>query len=68
MQEIFENISDETKELADVAWRLAMSQRNPIDAAKFLDSVTNYYDKIMTEEEIEFLRFYFHMKMEALKE
>jgi len=68
MQEIFENISNNVKEIADVAWRLASAQKNPLEAAKFLDNVTNYYDKIMTEEEIEFLRFYFNMKMEMMKE
>jgi len=68
MQEIFENISNNVKEIADVAWRLASVQKNPLEAAKFLDNVTNYYDKIMTEEEIEFLRFYFNMKMEMMKE
>lgn len=68
MQEIFENISNNVKEIADVAWRLASAQKNPLEAAKFLDNVTNYYDKIMTKEEIEFLRFYFNMKMEMMKE
>lgn len=68
MQEIFDNISDNTKEIAEIAWRLAMTQKNPIDAANFLNSVTNYYDAIMSEEEIEFLRFYFNMKMEMMKE
>lgn len=68
MQEIFENISKNVKEIAEIAWRLAMSQSNPIEAAKFLNNVTNYYEQIMTEEEIEFLRFYFNMKMEAEKE
>ena len=68
MQEIFENISDQVKEIAEIAWRLAISHNNPIEAAKFLNSVTNYYDEVLTEEEIEFLRFYFNMKMEAEKE
>ena len=68
MQEIFENVSDNTKEIADMAWRLAMSQRNPIEAADFLNNVTNYYDKILSEEEVNFLRFYFNMKMELMKE
>ena len=68
MQEIFENVSDNTKEIADMAWRLAMSQRNPIEAADFLNNVTNYYDKLLSEEEVNFLRFYFNMKMELMKE
>ena len=68
MQEIFENISNETKEIAGIAWRLAMMQNNPADAAKFLDTVTNYYSAILSEEEVEFLRFYFRMQMEMMKE
>lgn len=68
MQEIFNNISNEIKQIAEISWRLAVSQHNPINAAKFLDNVTNYYESMLTEEEIEFLRFYFNMKMEAIKE
>ena len=68
MQEIFNNISKETKEIAEISWRLAISQKNPMNAADFLNNVTNYYSNIMTEEEIEFLRFYFNMKMEMMKE
>jgi hypothetical protein len=68
MQEIFENVSDKVKEIAEIAWRLAMAQHNPMGAAEFLDNVTNYYDKLLNEEEIEFLRFYFNMKMEMMKE
>ena len=43
-------------------------KKNPIDAANFLNDITNYYDKILTEEEVNFLRFYFNMKMELMKE
>ena len=68
MQEIFKNISDETREIADIAWRLAISQKNPVQAADFLNNVTNYYSERFTEEEIEFLQFYFNMKMEMMKE
>lgn len=68
MQEIFENISDQTRQLAETAWTIAMAQDNPIKAANFLNTVTNYYDQRMNEEEIEFLRFYFNMKMEMMKE
>ena len=67
MTEIFQNIRDEVKEVADLAWRLAIAQKNPIDAANFLNNTTNYYRNIYTEEEIEFLQFYFNMKMEMMK-
>ena len=68
MQEIFENISDQTRQLAETAWTIAMAQDNPIKAANFLNTVTNYYDQRMNEEDREFLRFYFNMKMEMMKE
>lgn len=68
MTEIYANVSDQVKEIADIAWRLTMAQKNPMDAANFLNNVTNYYSNILTEEEIEFLQFYFNMKMEMMKE
>ena len=68
MQEIFSNISNEVKETAQVAWNLAMMQRDPAKAADFLNNVTNYYRNLYTDEEIEFLQFYFQMKMEMMKE
>ena len=67
MTELFTNVRDEVKETADMAWRLAISQKNPINAAEFLNNTTNYYRNIFTEEEIEFLQFYFNMKMEMIK-
>lgn len=68
MEEIFKNVSDKVKGIASTVWSLAMAQDNPIKAAEFLNTVTNYYDKMLTDEEIDFLRFYFNMKMEAMKE
>ena len=68
MQEIFENISEGVKQTAAIAWRLAMAQPTPAKAAEFLDTVTNYYKHLYTEEEIEFLQFYFNTQMEMMKE
>ena len=68
MIEIYENVSKVVRDLADTAWSLAMAQKNPVDAANFLNNVTNYYSNILTEEEVEFLQFYFNMKMEMMKE
>lgn len=68
MTEIFEDISDEIKQLADSTWAITLAQENPIKAAEFLNSVTNYYTNILTEREMEFLQFYFQMKMEMMKE
>ena len=68
MQELFENISEGVKLTARTAWNLALAQHDPVKAADFLNNVTNYYSHLYTEEEIEFLRFYFKMQMEMMKE
>lgn len=68
MTELFSNISNEVKNAADAAWDIAMSQKNPASAADFLNIVTEYYRKKWTEEEIEFLQFYFYTQMEMNKQ
>lgn len=68
MIEIYDDISEEAKEIARLAWKVAIVQNNPVDAANFLNNVTEYYRNSLTEEEIEFLRFYFKMQMEMMKE
>lgn len=68
MQELFNNIRQEVKDTAESAWNLAIVQRDPVRAADFLDNVTNYYRNIYTDEEIEFLQFYFKMKVEMMKD
>jgi len=68
MTEIYDDISEETKEIARLAWKIAMAQNNPASAADFLSNITEYYRNSLTEEEIEFLRFYFKMQMEMMKE
>jgi len=67
MTEIFQNVSDEAKEIAELSWRVANIQKNPLEAANFLANVTSYYSNILTEEEVEFLQFYFKMQMEMMK-
>ena len=68
MNELFTHIRQEVKDTAKVAWRLAMAQKNPVDSAEFLNNVTNYYKNLFTDEEIEFLQFYFNMQMEMVKD
>ena len=68
MTELFTNVRDEVKDVANIAWHMAISQPNPLKAAEFLNNITNYYKLIYTEEEIEFLQFYFNMKLELMKE
>lgn len=68
MIEIYNNISDNVKKIADAAWSIAAAQKNPMDAAQFLNNVTEYYRDILNDEEIEFLQFYLNLKMEMMKE
>lgn len=68
MTELFANINPDVKEYAKTAWSLALAQKDPAKAADFLNTVTNYYKTIGTSEEVEFLRFYFNMQMEMMKE
>ena len=68
MNEIFKNVRQEVKNVAEFAWKIALAQPDPAAAASFLDNVTNYFKHSYTEEEIEFLRFYFNMQMEMMKE
>lgn len=68
MTEIYANISDQMKSVAETAWRIAMSKKNPVEAAQFLDDITNFYRNLRySPEEIKFLQFYFNMKMETYK-
>lgn len=66
MQEIFKDVRDEVKSIAETAWTVALAQSTPLEAAKFLDNVTNFYKNYYTEEEIEFLRFYFRLQTEMM--
>ena len=68
MTEIFEDISEEVKRLAESAWNITIAQGNPIDAANFLNNTTNYYSHILNEHEMEFLRFYFQTRMEMMRQ
>ena len=68
MTEIFANIKKEVKDTAEFVWIIASQQHTPQEAAKLLNNVTNYYMKFGTPEEVDFLRFYFNMKMEMMEQ
>lgn len=68
MLELFEHIRPEVKEIAEGAWNLTMAQNDPKRAAELLNTIVEYYKIIWTQEEVEFLQFYFRMKMEMMKE
>lgn len=67
MTEIFANISSNVKSTAEAAWNIAAAQKEPAEAVKFLDNFMKYYSHLYTDDEMEFLHFYFKMKMEELK-
>ena len=67
MTELYPDISDELRGLAETAWTVAKVQKTPMDAATFLNNVTNYYGRTLSEEEAEFLQFYFNLQMEMMK-
>lgn len=68
MMEIFEHIRPEVKTTAEGAWELTMASasHNPIKAAELLNTIVEYYKVLWTQEEVEFLQFYFRMKMEMM--
>lgn len=66
MIELYDDISTEVRELAESIWRLAQIKKNPIDAAQFIVNTTEYYTDLLTEREIEFLRFYFYAQLELM--
>jgi hypothetical protein len=68
MTELFTNVSFDAKLIAEMTWDIATIIKNPIEVAEFLSSVTEFYSNKLTEEEVDFLRFYFNMKLEMMKE
>ena len=65
MKEIFNNISQKTKEQVRFWVNVALTKENPIDAAKV---ISNFSKTLKTEEEQNFLDFYFNMRLLQLKE
>ncbi len=67
MTEIFTNISDKIKNTAQIIWNMTLLQDTPLDSALFLHKMTEHYRKQLTDEEMDFLQFYFQMQMEMNK-
>ena len=67
MTEIFANVRDEIKHIAEAAWLLVKSKNDPSEAAELLNTVVEYAKAVYTEEEVDFLQFYFQMQMEMMK-
>lgn len=68
MIELFTNIRQEVKEIAETSVDLALIQKDPKRAAVFLDSVVRYYTNFYTDEEINFLKTYFQIKLELMQQ
>ena len=68
MTEIFADISDDVRSKAEIMWKIALGQDNPIKAAQFLHDMIDYYSNRWTEEEVNFLDFYFQTQMEMNKQ
>ena len=68
MIEIYKNISKTVKQTAEAGWNFAINQSNPANAAETLDNIVKYYSHLYTEEEIEYLKFYFKMKMMEMEQ
>ena len=64
MTELFPDISQKVRDNAEIAWRLAQTFHNPISAAKFLN---DYTEAAPTDEEKDFLEFYFNLQLELMK-
>ena len=63
MIEIYQDISDELKQQAEIIFNLAQQQTNPTIAAEILNS---YLNTRFNPREQEFVEFYFNLRMEQL--
>lgn len=66
MTEIYADISENVKSLAEATWSLVSTMTSPVAAAEFLNNVVEQAKLQYTEEEVEFLQFYFKLQMEMI--
>lgn len=67
MIELYRNINEEVRKDAEVIWKMALSFKDPKESAKYLNDSVALYRNTHTEEEVDFLDFYFQMQMEMMK-
>ena len=67
MTELFPDISQYIKDYAAIIWDTAKSM-TPENATELLNGSTAAFEKEGLEEEADFLRFYFNLQMEMMKE
>ena len=63
MKEIFTNISNEIKQGAELVFNGALNTHDPI---KMLEILNEYTNACSNEEEQDFIRFYFNLRMEQM--
>ena len=66
MEELYPNISKEIRDEVAMAWRVARTMQ-PLESANFINTYTNYFATHHTEEETDFVRFYFNLQLEMIK-
>ena len=64
MIELFPNVPQHIRDLAKEWVDLALRQSNPFEGVKM---VSNFANSCSTEEEKEFVDFYFRLRMEQIK-
>ena len=63
MEELFPNIPEQSRKNAEFIVEMALRQKNITSAVKALNEYTN---SCTSDEEKEFVEFYFNMKMEQM--
>ena len=68
MTELFPDISQQVRDYAAFIWNQARQKQSPIEAVALLETATRNFESAGLEEEADFLRFYFNLQMEMMKE
>lgn len=68
MVELFSDINESLKYEAAAIWGIASKIKDARKAAKYLNDSIALYRDTHTEEEVDFLDFYFQMQMEMVKD
>lgn len=68
MTELFPDIPQQIRDYAAFIWEQAKQRESPIEAVKLLESTTKIFEDSGLKEEADFLRFYFNLQMEMMKE
>ena len=66
MIELFTDIPQDVKSQAEYCFNLSLNFNNPMQSAEMLDNFIKYYEAIHPEY-CDFIRFYFNIRLEALK-